>query len=148
MEHATPVSSPKKPVDPVPESSPAAHSPRLGSGTKEDEVQVTGTRHVPVQGAPETLVKVQTPSAKPTSPAKGKNPAPSSDLPALEAMSIPSLCEEYFTRLSQHKNLETELVSLIQKRYQVLIFSCYLLHNYTLPSPQAPRLSLVDELGA
>ena len=57
-EQATPAASPKNTVDPVPESSPTAHSPGLGSGTKEDEVQVTGTRHVPVQNAPETLAKV------------------------------------------------------------------------------------------
>ena len=106
---ASPAASPKNVVDPVPESSPAAHSPGLGSGTKEDEVQVTGTRHVPVQGAPETLAKVPAPDANPASPAKGKNPAPSSDLPALGAMSVPALCDEYFSRLAQHKNLETEL---------------------------------------
>ena len=92
--------------------------------------RVTGTRHVPVQGAPETLAKVPAPDANPASPAKGKNPAPSSDLPALGAMSVPALCDEYFSRLAQHKNLETELVALIQKRYQVhtsllaFTFSC------------------------
>ena len=148
-EQATPVASPKNIVDPVPESSPAAHSPGLGSGTKEDEVQVTGTRHVPVQSAPETLAKVPAPDADPATPAKNKDPASSSNSPALDTMSVPALCDEYFSRLAQHKTLETELVALIQKRYQVPIFTSCLyifLHNYTLSSPQALRSSLVTSL--
>ena len=115
MEHLTPVASPKSPITPAPEPSLAAQSLGLGSGTKEDEVQVTGARHVPVQDAPEVLAKVLAPDAKPASPAKGKDPAPSSDSPALDSMSVPALCDEYFSRLAQHKNLETELVTLIQK---------------------------------
>ena len=140
MEHVTPAASPKSPVAPVPEPSPAAHSPGLGSGTKEDEVQVTGTRHVPVQSAPEALTKVPTPDAKPASPAKGKDPTPSSDLPALDSMSVPALCDEYFSRLAQHKNLETELVALIQKRYQVhFLFLAFMLSCITTPLV-APKL--------
>ena len=144
------VASPRSPPLAAPQPSPTAQSPGLGSGTKEDEkeVLITGSKQGPAPGVSKVIAKVTVPEIKLDPSAKGKDPVPSLDLAALDSMSTPSLCEQYFTRLAHHKNLETELVSLIQKRYQVLIFSCYLLHNYTLPSPQAPRLSLVDELGA
>ena len=149
-EQTTPAASPKDAVDLMPESSPAAHSPGLSSGTKEDEVQVTGTQQVPVQNTPETLAKVPAPDADPATPAKNKNPASSSNSPSLDTMSVPALCDEYFSRLAQHKTLETELVILIQKRYQVPTFtSCrhIFLHNYTLSSPQALSSSLVMSLA-
>ena len=125
--------SPRSPPTPAPEPSPAAQSPGLGSGTKEDEVQVTGTRHVPVQDAPEVLAKVTTPAAKPVPSAKGKDPVPAADLPALDSMSTPALCDEYFSHLAQHNNMETELVAMIQKRYQVHFFLVFTFSCITIP---------------
>ena len=114
-------------------------------------MQITGSHQGPAPGVSTVLAKVTTPEVKVDPSTKGKDPVTSLDLAALDSMSTPALCEEYFSRLAQHKNLETELVSLLQKRYQVLFYLCLTfisLHNYNLISPQAPRLSLVDGLGA
>ena len=147
------VASPPSPPAPAPEPTKNTPSPGHGSGTKEvePEVLITGSHQGPAPGVSQVLAKIVAPEVKVDPSAKGKDPVSSLDLATLDSMSTPALCEEYFSRLAHHKNLETELVSLLQKRYQVLFYLCltfYLLHNYNLTSPQAPRLSLVDGLGA
>ena len=112
-------SPPSPPVAPKP--SPDAQSPGHGSGTKEvdPEVQLTGSKQGPAPGVSTAIAKVTAPEIKVDPSAKGKDPVASLDLATLNSMSTPALCEEYFSRLAHHKNLETELVSLLQKRYQV-----------------------------
>ena len=112
-------SPPSPPVAPKP--SPDAQSPGHGSGTKEvdPEVQITGSKQGPAPGVSTAIAKVTAPEIKVDPSAKGKDPVASLDLATLNSMSTPALCEEFFSRLAHHKNLETELVSLLQKRYQV-----------------------------
>ena len=111
------VASPPSPPAPAPEPTANAPSPGDGSGTKEvdPEVQITGSKQGPVPGVSTAIAKVSAPEIKVDPSAKGKDPVPSLDLAALNSMSTPALCEEYFSRLAHHKNLETELVSLLQK---------------------------------
>ena len=120
------IASPPSPPPAAPKTSPDAQSPGHGSGTKDvdPEVQITGSKQGPAPGVSTAIAKVTAPEIKVDPSAKGKDPVPSLDLAALDSMSTPALCEEYFSRIAHHKNLETELVSLIQKRYQVLNFSC------------------------
>ena len=120
------VISPPSPHAAAPEPNTDAPSPGKGSGTKEadPEVQVTKSHQGPAPGPSQVLAKVTTPEVKVDPSAKGKDPVSSLVLAALDSMSTPALCEEYFSRLAYHKNLETELVTLIQKRFQVTNFSC------------------------
>ena len=139
------VASPPSPPAPAPEPTANAPSPGDGSGTKEidPEVQITGSHKGPAPGVSTAIAKVTVPEIKVDPNAKGKDPAPSLDLATLDSMSTPALCEEYFSRLAQHKNLESELVSLLQKRYQVLFYlylTFYFLHNYNLTSPPSSKI--------
>ena len=120
------VASPPSPPAPAPEPATNASSPGHGSGTKEidPEVQITGSHQGPVPSASQALTKIITPEVKVDPSAKGKDPVSSLDLAALDSMSTPALCEEYFSRIAYHKNLESELVTLLQKRYQVHNFYC------------------------
>ena len=98
MEHSTPVASPKSPIAPAPTPSPPAQSPGLGSGTKEndDEVQITGLKQNPVTGPSTAMAKVTTSEVKPATAAKGKDPVPLIDLPALDSMSTSALVKNTF----------------------------------------------------
>ena len=123
---ATPPRSPNTtaPEPPQAAQSPHVQSPGLGSGTKETDAETTLTRQIPVPACREIPTSVPAPEVRPVSAPKGKDPAPSTDLPALDSMSVPALCEEYFSRLAKHKTLQTELVAMIQKRYQVYFLHC------------------------
>ena len=109
------VESPPSPPAATPEPTANAPSPGNGSGTKEvdPDVQITGSHQGPVPGASQVLAKVIMPEIKVDPSAKGKDPVSSLDLATLNSMSTPALCEEYFSRIAHHKNLETELVSLL-----------------------------------
>ena len=102
---------------------PEAQTPRSGSGTKVDDSDVLITRshqgHVP---DPSILV-CSTPDLKPSTAAEGKDAAPITTLLALGSLSTQALYEEYFSRLAQHKQLESDLVAHMQKRHQVRITS-------------------------
>ena len=115
----TPIASPaRSPAQPEPAQ--AEQSPGQGSGTKEGKVEITGTGNTPVKDTVDVLAKATTPEAKPTPSSRGKDPVPYSELLALESMSMLELCEEYFTRLAQHKNLEGDLVNMMQKHHKVV----------------------------
>ena len=104
---------------------PKAQTPGSGSGSKVDDLDVliTGSRQGPIPD-PSVLVR-STPDLKPDTAAKGKDATPITTLPALSSMSTQALYEEYFSRLTQHKQLESDLVVHIQKRHQVRItFYC------------------------
>ena len=61
------------------------------------------------------------------------------------------LRNEYFSRLSQHAKLESELVKLMQKRHEVNMLSLPVLFNIFILvycSPQATSFLLANELGA
>ena len=80
---------------------------------------ITRSRQGPVPN-PSVLVR-STPDPKPSAAAKGKDTTSITTLLALGSLSTPALYEEYFTRLAQHKQLESDLVAHMQKRHQVRI---------------------------
>ena len=133
-------SPPKSPLHPDPVQ--AERSPGRGSGTKDDDIVITGSGYCPVKK--DHLAKTSGPKAK-TPPAT--DPASSSRLPPLESMTMVELYDEYFTRLSQHNNLEGNLVTMMRKQHLV-IFDFNFYYLAMLSSPQALRLKLAINLNA
>ena len=125
---ASPARSPaKSPLHPDPVQS--EQSPGRGSGTKDDEVVITGSAYNPVKKTVDTLTKTTAPKVK-TPPVI--DPASSSRLPPHESMSMVEMYDEYFTRLSQHQNLESNLVTLMRKQYLVNFWLIFTILIYSL----------------
>lgn len=117
-------------------------SPGSGFGTN-DEVQYLGTQTTTADAPPNVVAKIMEPEVKVEASTYGKEPIIYSERPALEDMDLSALISEYFSRLSQHKGLEAELVTTIQKRHQVTLLSPL------LPNPQPPSLfNLFNKLDA
>ena len=141
-----PKSPPTVPTDaPIPE----VQTPGSGSGTKVDDsdVLITGSRQGPIPD-PSVLVR-STPDLKPGTTTKGKETAPITTLPALSSMSTQALYEEYFSRLTQHKQLESDLVVHMQKRHQVHItFYCtlYFCTSHIILAPKHHHYNLLSLL--
>lgn len=117
-------------------------SPGSGFGTNY-EVQYLGTQTTTADAPPNVVAKIMEPEVKVEASTYGKEPIIYSERPALEDMDLSALISEYFSRLSQHKGLEAELVTTIQKRHQVTLLSPL------LPNPQPPSLfNLFNKLDA
>jgi len=106
-----------------PEKSPEK-SPGSGSGTN-DEVQYLRTQKSTVEGPSTVVAKIPEPEIKAEASTHGKEPILYSEPLALDKMELPALLSTYFSRLSQHKGLEAELVTAIKQRHEVT----YLLHT-------------------
>jgi len=120
---------------PHPSTNPTQKSPDKSSGSgsgTNDEVQYIRTQKTTAEGPSTTMAKITEPEIKAEASTHGKEPIIYSEQLALENMELPALISEYFSRLSQHKGLEAELVTAIQQRHEVILT--------ILPNPQAPSL--------
>jgi len=120
----TPARPPSTTVEPCPEQANKSpekspeKSPGSGSGTN-DEVQYLRTQKTTVDGPSTVVAKIPEPEIKAEANAHGKEPILYSEPLALEKMELPALLSTYFSRLSQHKGLEAELVTAIKQRHEV-----------------------------
>ena len=141
----TPVASPARSA--AQDEPHQGSSPGQGSGTKRAEEE--GTRASVDQGAT-TMTRTSPPRANSPPPAQDTFPT-SSRMPALESLSLIELHDEYFSRLSQHAKLESDLVKLMQQRHKVTMFlltRAFSMFILVYCSPQATSFLLANELGA
>ena len=112
-------------------------SPGQGSGTKRIEEEVV--RASADQDAT-AMTRTSPPRANSPPPTWTTFPLASSSMPVLESLSMTELRDEYFSRLSQHVKLESQLVKLMQKRHKVnmLCLPILLIHSslYTVAPKQ------------
>ena len=85
----------------------------------EEDVLITGSHQIPTEKVVTTMAKVNTPEVKLGPSAHGKGPIVYTELPPLDSMSIPALWDEYLARLSNHKEMEVNLVSTMHKKHVV-----------------------------
>ena len=112
----TPVASPARSA--AQDEPHQGSSPGQGSGTKRAEEG--GVRASVDQGAT-TMTRTSPPRANSPPPTQDTFPT-SSRMPALESLSLTELHDEYFSRLSQHAKLESNLLKLMQQHHKVTMF--------------------------
>ena len=140
MEVEPPAPTPPSPAigtnNPISPAKSATSSPNTVTKDTE-EVQVLGSRKVTQDGPSTTIAKVMEPEVKTEAGSRGKDPVIFSGIPALDSLELPAMLSEYFARVSQHRGVEDNFISTIQKRHEVISLASF---EYTYAV--APKLQV------